>query len=283
MKIVFVALRLDLSGPHFVVRVANSMGHDASVVAVDDPQVLELTRDADVVVPFSFNSEHYPLAVQLAESVPLVPGPDGLLLKDKWLAYVAMQKSGADTPPTFLLSDTNPDDLIAKFGEVVTKPRSNGLGNGVAWCTTADAVREEFAKGAEIAQPAYRAAWGRDTRVVVVNGQIVMRVVRQASDGEFRSNLALGGSGFLAEADPEVDAVALQAASALGLMIAGVDVIATGDPNRPYTVCEVNVSPMMGDNFPGSEGAATAWVNALMLEVDALPRDNYRNAGPSPK
>ncbi|MGW7413487.1 RimK family alpha-L-glutamate ligase [Streptomyces sp. NPDC054863] len=85
------------------------------------------------------------------------------------------------------------------------------------------------------------ASHGRDLRVVVVDGRAAGAQVRTAADGEFRSNLALGGT-----ATPctgryrDGEDLAVRAAGALGLGVAGVDLLFT--PDGGFTVCEVNAN-----------------------------------------
>ncbi|WP_329466843.1 RimK family alpha-L-glutamate ligase [Streptomyces sp. NBC_01431] len=82
---------------------------------------------------------------------------------------------------------------------------------------------------------------GRDLRVVVVDGHAVAAQVRTAVDGDFRSNLALGGTATLcAGRYPHAEELAVRAAEVLGLGIAGVDLLFT--PGGGFTICEVNAN-----------------------------------------
>ncbi|MFF4185116.1 RimK family alpha-L-glutamate ligase [Streptomyces sp. NPDC001691] len=82
---------------------------------------------------------------------------------------------------------------------------------------------------------------GRDLRVVVVDGRAVAAQVRTAPDGEFRSNLALGGTARVCTGRyPEGEALAVRAAEVLGLGVAGVDLLFT--PGGGFTLCEVNAN-----------------------------------------
>ncbi|MFJ8311424.1 MULTISPECIES: RimK family alpha-L-glutamate ligase [unclassified Streptomyces] len=82
---------------------------------------------------------------------------------------------------------------------------------------------------------------GRDLRVVVVDGRAVATQVRTAVDGDFRSNLALGGTATpCAGRYPHGEELAMRAADVLGLGIAGVDLLFT--PGGGFTICEVNAN-----------------------------------------
>lgn len=68
-------------------------------------------------------------------------------------------------------------------------------------------------------------AEGADLRCFVVGDRVVAAMRRQAADGDFRSNLHLGGTAAMAEASPQEQDVAVRSARALGLSVAGVDLI----------------------------------------------------------
>ncbi|MDH6108812.1 RimK family alpha-L-glutamate ligase [Kitasatospora sp. MAP12-15] len=82
---------------------------------------------------------------------------------------------------------------------------------------------------------------GRDLRVVVVDGRAVSAQVRSAADGGLKSNVALGGTSVLCPGlHPDGEALAVRAAEALGLAVAGVDLLFEADGG--FTVCEVNAN-----------------------------------------
>lgn len=81
---------------------------------------------------------------------------------------------------------------------------------------------------------------GEDVRVLVVDGQVVGAMKRVAQEGEFRSNLHQGGRAYNARLTPLGEAVAIRAARALGLGVAGVDIL---ESDRGPLVLEINASP----------------------------------------
>ena len=81
---------------------------------------------------------------------------------------------------------------------------------------------------------------GRDIRALVVGEQLVGAMRRTARGREFRSNLHRGGSGRVIELDEVYAATAIAAARAVGLGIAGVDIL---ESSRGPLVVEVNSSP----------------------------------------
>lgn len=81
---------------------------------------------------------------------------------------------------------------------------------------------------------------GRDIRVLVVGGEVVAAMQRTAREGEFRSNLHRGGAGKRIELPAAYRTVALTATRAMGLEVAGVDML---ESNHGPRVIEVNSSP----------------------------------------
>jgi ribosomal protein S6--L-glutamate ligase len=89
----------------------------------------------------------------------------------------------------------------------------------------------------------------------VVDGEVVGAMKRQGKEGEFRSNLHRGGSSRIIELTEEERDVAIRAAKAVGLGIAGVDMLQS---ERGPLVLEVNSSPGLegiekttGENIAG--------------------------------
>ncbi len=81
------------------------------------------------------------------------------------------------------------------------------------------------------------ASCGRDIRVIVIGGKAVAAMERVAMQGEFRSNVELGGEGRRIALTEACASVAERAAQALGLEYCGVDLL-QGE-NGPV-LCEVN-------------------------------------------
>ncbi|MGW2747801.1 RimK family alpha-L-glutamate ligase [Streptomyces sp. NPDC001450] len=83
---------------------------------------------------------------------------------------------------------------------------------------------------------------GRSLRVVVVDGEPVGAVLQTSGNGTLASNISKGGSATLcAGRYPQAEKLAVRAVRALGLDIAGVDLLFASDD--AYTICEVNAVP----------------------------------------
>ena len=78
---------------------------------------------------------------------------------------------------------------------------------------------------------------GRDLRLNVVGGRVIAAMERWSETGDFRANITIGGSMRPHTPTKEEEALALRAASILGLDFCGVDLLLSDD--GPL-VCEVN-------------------------------------------
>lgn len=91
-----------------------------------------------------------------------------------------------------------------------------------------------------LVQEFIKEAGGADIRAFVVNGKVVGAMKRQGKEGEFRSNLHRGGSSTKIKLKRSEINAAVKAANAMGLGIAGVDMLQS---ERGPLILEVNSSP----------------------------------------
>lgn len=89
----------------------------------------------------------------------------------------------------------------------------------------------------------------RDLRVLVIGGKVFAAMELEPNTGDFRSNFHVSGESRVADISPEIEKTAVKSAQAVGLDIAGVDVIIDTD-GVPWVI-EVNYSP----GFRGLEQA----------------------------
>jgi len=90
-------------------------------------------------------------------------------------------------------------------------------------------------------------AAGTDVRAFVVGGKVVAAMCRRSQDGDFRSNVALGGHSKPYQLTAKEEEIVLSATAAIGINVAGVDFVrADSGP----MLLEVNVSP----DFTGEQG-----------------------------
>ena len=81
---------------------------------------------------------------------------------------------------------------------------------------------------------------GEDLRCLVIDGKVVGSIVRSNKDNDFRSNLHQGGVAQSTTITAKERGIAVRAAKAIGLSVAGVDILRS---NRGPLVLEVNSSP----------------------------------------
>ena len=91
-----------------------------------------------------------------------------------------------------------------------------------------------------LVQEFIKEAGGKDLRCFVIGGKVVSAIERTATVGDFRSNLHQGGMAQSVRIRPEERKLAVSATRALGLDVAGVDIIRS---ERGPLLLEVNSSP----------------------------------------
>lgn len=168
--------------------------------------------------------------------------------RDKLRSLQVLARAGVGLPKTVFTNDSkDTDHVIHAVGgaPMIIKLLEGTQGLGVVLAETknaASSVLEAFnGLGARvIAQEFIKEAGGADIRAFVVDGQVVGAMKRQGKEGEFRSNLHRGGSATIIELTEEEENTALKACKAMGLGVAGVDMLqAESGP----LVLEVNSSP----------------------------------------
>ncbi|MFA5793043.1 MAG: RimK family alpha-L-glutamate ligase [Candidatus Gracilibacteria bacterium] len=112
-----------------------------------------------------------------------------------------------------------------------------------------------LASGLILVQKFYSEAMGKDTRVLVIGGKAIGAITRQAQKGEFRSNIELGGVPKGVLLTDEYASLAVRATNALGLQVAGVDILESKD--GPLVI-EVNSNPGFSRVFEKTTGLDVA-------------------------
>lgn len=168
--------------------------------------------------------------------------------RDKLRSMQLLARAGIGMPITgFARSAKDTDDLIKMVGgvPVVIKLLEGTQGVGVVLAETkkaAQSVLEAFygLKTNILIQEFIKESNGTDVRAFIVDGKVVGAMQRKGAEGDFRSNLHRGGTASVVKLTASERSTALKAAKALGLSIAGVDMVRS---NRGPLVLEVNSSP----------------------------------------
>lgn len=100
----------------------------------------------------------------------------------------------------------------------------------------------------------------RDIRVFVIGRQVIGAMELSPRAGDFRANFHLTGASRWVMLSAAMEASAIQAVDALGLEIAGVDIII--DPHNQFYILEVNYAP----GFKGLEAATGLDIAGRMID-----------------
>jgi ribosomal protein S6--L-glutamate ligase len=168
--------------------------------------------------------------------------------RDKLRSLQIMAQKGIGLPVTgFAHSTKDIDGLVDIVGgaPLVIKLLEGTQGIGVVLAETQQAAKSviEAFRGLDaniLVQEFIKEAGGMDIRCFVIGDKVVAAMKRQGAPGEFRSNLHRGGSAAKVRLTPEERSTAVRAAKAMGLRVAGVDLLRS---NHGPVVMEVNSSP----------------------------------------
>lgn len=174
--------------------------------------------------------------------------------RDKLRSMQLLSKAGVAIPKTVFSRNTaDIDDLIEMVGgvPVIIKLARGTHGNGVVLAETKRMAKSALQAlylhnedGTNILiQEFIKESAGTDIRVFVVGGRVIASMKRQSLDDDFRSNLHKSGEGSSIKLTEKERKMAVKAAKAMGLSVAGVDMMRS---NRGPLVLEVNASPGFG-------------------------------------
>ncbi|WP_110666174.1 30S ribosomal protein S6--L-glutamate ligase [Salinicola halophilus] len=204
--------------------------------------------------------------------------------RDKLRSLQLLSRKGLGLPVTgFAHSPDDIPDLIkmAKGAPLVIKLLEGTQGIGVVLAETqqaAESVIQAFMgmKANIMVQEYIKEAKGADIRCFVIGDKVVAAMKRQAAEGEFRSNLHRGGTASVIRITPEERSTAVRAAKAMGLVVAGVDLLRS---NHGPVIMEVNSSPGL-QGIESSTGKDIAGQIVEHLEKNAVQPNK---APPKPK
>lgn len=168
--------------------------------------------------------------------------------RDKLRSMQILAREGVGLPITgFAHATQDIDGLIETVGgaPLVIKMLEGTQGIGVVLAETYQAAKSviEAFRGLDaniLVQEFIKEAGGADLRCFVIGDQVIASMKRQGAEGEFRSNLHRGGNAKKIELSSKETDTAIRAAKAMGLKVAGVDLLRS---NHGPVVMEVNSSP----------------------------------------
>jgi ribosomal protein S6--L-glutamate ligase len=199
------------------------------------------------------------------------------LARDKPAVMQVFGRLQLPMPPSVLGTALRDDSSLAQlpfpFPMLIKEDASAG-GWGIHRVEDAAAALAVMARlnsaGAGFTLQAFIAeAAGRDLRVFVCGGRVLAAMCRTAPPGEFRANVRLGARAEAIIPDDAESALALAATAALGLTVAGVDLLRT---RAGPLLLEVNAAP----GFEALEAATGQDIAGQMLDL-LISRTNGQN------
>ncbi|MFA9201537.1 MAG: glutathione synthase [Cypionkella sp.] len=250
------------------VRVQRVEGHHFSA---GEPRRLDLGRDVDVVLmrqdpPFDMG---YITATHLLERLEgetlVVNNPRSVRNAPEKVMVLDYRQF---MPPTLVTRSVEEVRAFQRqHGAVVVKPIHGNGGKAIFRVPEGgdnlSALFEVFNQTwpePHMVQPFLPEVAEGDKRIVLVDGEVAGAINRKPGQGEFRSNLAVGGSAEATELTPrerEICAAMGPRLNELGLIFVGIDVIGG------QWLTEINVTSPTGivaiDRFNGTDTAGRIW------------------------
>jgi RimK family alpha-L-glutamate ligase len=184
---------------------------------------------------------------------------------DKFYTTTLLHEAGLLVPETVVCERMEEAmAAVRAMGDVVIKPIFGSLGHGMVRLSDPETALRVVRALDQIKSVFYvqRAVdhGGRDLRIFVVGGRVLAAIERRAPKGEWRTNVAIGGSATAVDVSPEIERTAIAAAAAVGADYAGVDLLPARD--GAMYVLEVNGIP----GWQGLQQATGVDVAASIVE-----------------
>ena len=174
-------------------------------------------------------------------------------VQDKIKQSALFQLAGLPHPRTRVFYGSRQKSSISKhftFPCIAKEPRGSAMGRGV-FLIRNDTDLEAYTHDRHVAYIQQYLPIDRDIRVVVVGGRVIHAYWRIAGDGEFRTNVALGGRISLDSVPEAALSLALRAAGVCGWDDVGLDICCH---EGRYILLEANMKY-------GKEGFRAAGIN----------------------
>ena len=199
---------------------------------------------------------------------------------DKFYTTALLQEAGLPTPETVVCENASEAmAAVARMGDVIIKPIFGSMGHGMVRVSDPD-VAFRVVRSLEQLRVVFYVQrvvdhGGRDVRVFVLGGRVLGAIERRAPDGQWRTNVSLGGAAQPIAVPRAWEEMALRAAAVVGADYAGVDLLPSRDGSM--FVLEVN-------GIPGWQGLKQATgidvAGAVVEYVEQLVRTRNAPTGP---
>ena len=253
MKLGILSRSKKIYSTERLVEAAEKRGHEVKVIDVLKCYVNITANKPDIYYKHDFEKSKLEFDAVLRQfEVSGVYSLNGSVAitrsRDKLRAHQLLARKNIAMPITSYAHSANAtEDLIEFVGgaPLIVKVLSGTQGRGVLLAETnkaAESLINAFLnlEADFLVQEFIKEAGGSDIRCFVIGDKVFAAMKRQSADGDFRSNLHIGGSAEPVKLRPEERAVAVKAAKSLGLEVAGVDIVRS---SHGPLVLEVNSSP----------------------------------------
>lgn len=229
------------------------VSNDKFVAYIDDDGRVVDHADTDFVL--FFDKDKYTARLLEKQGVRLFNRATATeICDDKMLTHIVLADNGVPMPTTLsgalcYTAEGKPNDeylqqVVDKLGfPLVVKQCYGSFGEQVYlvkdWAqlvATVDAVKDK----AYLFQRYVSSSHGKDMRVIVIGGKVACAMLRQSNDGDFRSNVAHGGSATAVKVPLQIAQMCQRTAEIIGLDYCGIDVLLGEQP----LLCEVNSNAM---------------------------------------
>ena len=254
------------------------------------PRVLYNSKkfpNVDVIIPRLSALKNVEIKASIIKQIQLMGIPvineflPSVRAKNKLRTLQILSHKGIGIPKTVVVRKLEYlDDALKRIGKmpVILKTPVGSLGVGVAiveskrsLVSALDIFWKGFDDDTILIQEYIRESEGKDIRVFIVGDKIVASMQRKARRGEFRSNIHRGGTGRKVNLTMYEKKLALSAARALKLDVAGVDLL---EKKGGAVVMEVNCNP----GFEGIFGTTDINVAEEIVEYAVKKVENIKNS-----
>jgi [lysine-biosynthesis-protein LysW]--L-2-aminoadipate ligase len=181
-----------------------------------------------------FKNVHSTAALEGLGARVINPLYAAILCGNKMYAHMELEKAGVRTPKAVAaFSEEGALAALEEFGyPAVIKPTVGSWGRLIALLRDKEAARAVI-EDREHMFPLYQVYYfeefverpPRDIRAIIVGDKVVAAIYRYSGEGEWKTNMALGGHAEACPVTNELEDICLKASQALGGQIVGVDLM----------------------------------------------------------
>jgi [lysine-biosynthesis-protein LysW]--L-2-aminoadipate ligase len=181
-----------------------------------------------------FKNVHSTAALEGLGARVINPLYAAIMCGNKMYAHMELEKAGVRTPKAVAaFSEEGALAALDEFGyPAVIKPTVGSWGRLIALLRDKEAARAVI-EDREHMFPLYQVYYfeefverpPRDIRAIMVGDKVVAAIYRYSGEGEWKTNMALGGHAEACPVTKELEDICLKASRALGGQIVGVDLM----------------------------------------------------------